>query len=48
MQIIVKVERPDLTEQERAARMELLKRATVELIRAAEKGASHENEKHHY
>lgn len=46
MQIIVKVERPDLTEQERAAQMELLKRATVDLIRAAEKGAGHEKKNH--
>ena len=44
MPIIVKVERPDLTEQERAAQMELLKRATVDLIRAAEKGAKHDEE----
>lgn len=43
--IIVTVTRPELTEEERQAKMEEIKEATVEFMRAVEKGRSEKNAK---
>lgn len=43
MPCIVKVERPKLTEEERAERMEELKKATADFMRAVERGRSTED-----
>jgi len=44
MQCIVRVIRPELTAEEKAERMEELKKATADFMRAVEKGRS-SNEK---
>lgn len=37
MEVIVHIERPELTPEERAKRMEAIKKATVQLVLATEK-----------
>ena len=45
MNHIVRVHRPELSEEERARRMESIKQAAADLIRAAERNRKHEQ--HH-